>query len=146
MKVVLVPVTIHTTAEQLQAALCKATELYHREGARLHLLSVQPMLSIQVSSLLSASEVNRFQMEQGEEALKAAKEVLKRAGIPFYTHVEIGRSAETIVRISRTFYCDAILMGNQTGAGGVTQKLFGSLATQVRHLLDSASAGTVTIC
>ena len=145
MKVVLVPVTIHTSAAQLNTALCKATELYHREGVRIHLLSVQPLLSVRVSELLSPGEMRQFQLEEGHHALNAATDVLKKSGVPFYTHVEIGRSAETIVRISGAFHCDLILMGGQPGSGGITQKLFGSLASQVRHLLDSASASTVVI-
>ncbi len=145
MNVILVPVTIHTTAEQLKAALGKAIDLYQLEGVRIHLLSVQPRLSVRVAELLPEENVRQYQIEEGQDSLKAARKVLTAADVPFYTHVEIGRSAETIVRISRAFHCDLILMGDQSGSGGIAQRLFGSLASQVRHLLDSASAGTVTV-
>lgn len=145
MKVVLVPVTIHTSAEQLKSALCKAIELYRRETARIHLLSVQPTMSSHVSECLPAGELYRILVEAAQEALLPATEVLAAADVPFYTHIEIGRSAEAIVRISRAFQCDSILMGGQVAPDGIAQKLFGSLASQVRHLLDSVNGCTVTV-
>lgn len=145
MRVVLVPVTIHTGQQELMNALCKAIDLYRREAARIHLLSVQPVFSAHVSECLPAGELHQIQKEAAQDALRPAKEILAAAEVPFYTHVEIGRSAQTIVRISRTFQCDSILMGGQPAPDGVAQKLFGSLASQVRHLLDSVSGGTVTI-
>lgn len=68
------------------------------------------------------------------EELAPAKAAFDAAGVPFSTHIHVGRSAETIVRVARELGCDRIVMG-QAEQSGFAAKLFGTLANQVRHLL-----------
>ena len=50
--------------------------------------------------------------------------------------MRIGRSAETIARTARELGCDRIVMGPD-GVARLADKVFGTLAQQVRHLLGA---------
>lgn len=131
----LIPVTLHTTEAQLRSALAEAIALYRMEPAvRIHLLNVQVPVSRHVADFFSSAELRRLHTETGTEALAAARELLDAAQVPYKIHIEIGRTAETIVRIAQEFHCGKILMGH-AARPDFPEKLFGTLPNQVRHLL-----------
>ena len=55
----------------------------------------------------------------------------------------IGRSAETIVTAARDYHCDRIVFGNDSDS--LAGKIFGSLAQQVRQMLDAAGEGQAQV-
>jgi nucleotide-binding universal stress UspA family protein len=132
---VLIPVSVHTTEAQLQSALAEAITIVRIEPAvRVHLLSVQVPVSRHVSDFFDSGELRQIHLETGMQDLAPATELLDAAGVPYKIHVEIGRTAETIVRVAQEFHCGRILMG-RAGKPDFPEKLFGTLASQVRHLL-----------
>jgi nucleotide-binding universal stress UspA family protein len=140
--IILVPMTIHSAAAQVRAALESAIEIYRQEGARIHLLNVQPPVSGYAARFFDAEELARLQEGVAREELAPACATLDAAGIPYWTHVEVGRSAETIVKFARLFYCDRILMGAPVEPG-YAEKMFGTLDSQVRHLMSLDRGGRV---
>lgn len=132
---VLVPV--NSNAAQMKSALAEAGSLYREEAAEIHLLNVQATVPRFVAGFFSSSNLRQIQQEAGMEELASAQAMLKAAHIPHHAHVKVGRSAETIVRTAREIGCDRIVFG-QPERAGVAQKLFGTLAGQVRHLLGVA--------
>lgn len=99
----------------------------------IHLLSVQPALSGDVSGFVGAEQVHDFHREEGLKALAEAGRRLQAAGIEPQLHVSVGESAETIVEFAHSRGCDQILLGTRghTGLGGT---LLGSVAAKVTHL------------
>jgi nucleotide-binding universal stress UspA family protein len=140
--IILVPITIHSVAAQVRAALESAIEIYRRDGARIHLLNVQPPVSGYAARFFDTEELARLQEGVAREELAPACATLDAAGVPYWTHVEVGRSAETIVKFARLFYCDRILMG-PTEETDYAEKLFGTLDSQVRHLMSLDGSGRV---
>jgi nucleotide-binding universal stress UspA family protein len=85
-----------------------------------------------------SGELQQLQAQSGSEELQFAQGLLADAGVPYASAVMVGRSAETIAKAARDFGCDRIVFGDPgTSFAG---KVFGSLAGQVRHLLDPTEA------
>lgn len=134
MKKVLVPLNIHTSAAQMQNAVAEAIAIYRAQPVQVHLLSVQAPVSRHVSGFFASGELRQIHLESGMEELAPARSALDAAGVPYEVHVHVGRSAETIVRVAQELGCDRILMG-RTDETGFAEKLFGTVANQVRQLL-----------
>jgi nucleotide-binding universal stress UspA family protein len=129
-------VPIYGSPDQWRAALAQATEIHRRENASVHLLSVQPKVSGHVSMFFGRGELQQIQQAAGLEDLEPAQALLRTAGVPFTSSVMVGRSAETIARAAREFGCQRVIMG---GEGEAPRSVFGSVATQVRHILSSGN-------
>jgi nucleotide-binding universal stress UspA family protein len=112
--------------------------LHRQEPLGVRLLRVQPRVSGHVSMFFGASELQQLQDQAGAEELQLAQGLLADAGVPFTSAVLVGRSAETIAKAARDFGCDRIVFGDP--GTSLASKVFGSLAGQVRHLLDPAEA------
>lgn len=134
MRKVLVPIDAHAEARS-RAALDEAIALYLEEPVEIHLLNVQIPVSGHVAMFFDIDALHANQRECGKEELAPAQARLAAAGIPCKTHVSIGRSAESIARSARQLGCDRILMGQGHGFG---DRLFGTLAGQVRHLVGAS--------
>jgi nucleotide-binding universal stress UspA family protein len=137
MRQVLVPIDPSNEA-RTRSAVAEVIRLHRQEPIGVRLLRVQPRLSSHVSMFFGTGELQQLQAQTGSEELQFAQGLLADAGVSFMTAVLVGRSAETIARAAREFGCDRIVFGDPgtTFAG----KVFGSLAGQVRHLLDPAEA------
>ena len=133
MRKILVPIGADSNA-RMQSALAEVIALYREEPMQIHLLNVQIPVSRHVSEFFHNGELHAIHLEAGREELAPARAVLDAAGIPYIAHIEIGRSAETIVHTARELGCDRIVMGRSAQAG-FAEKMFGTLANQVRHLL-----------
>jgi nucleotide-binding universal stress UspA family protein len=146
MKKILVPVTVHTTAQQMQHAVAEAISIYCAEDSlQIHLLSVQLPVSRHVSDYFAPGEMQELHALAAKQDLATAKVAFAAAGVPFLSHIEIGRSAETIAAFAQEIRCTRILMGQAT-ATGIADRLFGNLASQVQHLLGLGSECRVTGC
>ena len=146
MKKVLVPVTVHTSAEQMRHAVEEAIAIYRKEDSvQIHLLSVQLPLSRHVSDCFAPGEMQEMHVQAAKEDLAPARAAFTAANVPVLSHMETGRSAETIAAFAREIRCDRILMGEAAQAG-MANKLFGNLASQVQHLLGLSSRCRVIAC
>lgn len=137
MRKLLVAVDPHDPA-RTRSAVDQAMRIWREEPVAIHLVRVEPRVSGHVAMFFGTGELRRMQVEEGEEALKAAGAPLEAAGVPYTATVMIGRSAETIARAARELGCDRILLGDDEP--GLARRIFGSLAHQVRHLLGPDNA------
>ena len=146
MKKVLVPVTLHTTAQQMHYAVAEAIGIYRTEDSvQIHLLSVQLPLSRHVSDCFPPGEMQELHALAAKLDLAPARAAFAAAGVPFLSHMEIGRSAETIAAFAQEIRCARILMG-QAPPSRIANRLFGNLASQVQHLLGVESEYRVMGC
>lgn len=133
MKTLLIPVNPEDQA-RTRAAVLEAVCMHTREEVRVHLLSVQPRVSGHVAMYFGQGELLGLQEKAGREDMQQAAEWLEEAGVSFTTRTRVGRSAQTIAEAARDLRCDRVLFG-ECGAARA-KPLFGSLAQQVRHLLE----------
>jgi nucleotide-binding universal stress UspA family protein len=140
MRKVLLPISIHMSLSQIHNAAAQAIAIYRSEDSvQLHLLSVQVPVSRHVSDFFEPGELRQIHRDAGLAELAPAKAALDAAGVLYLTHIEVGRTAETIARFATEIRCDRIVMGQESGSG-LAHKLFGTLASEVRHLVGSGGA------
>ncbi len=132
MRQLLVAVDPHSPA-RTRSAVEAAVRIHREEFVGIRLVRVQPRLSGHVAMFFGTRELQDLQLDAGAEDLAYAQSLLDAAGVPYTSTVLVGRSAETIAQAAREFGCDRILFGNDEP--GLTGRVFGSLAEQVRHLL-----------
>ncbi len=77
--------------------------------------------------------LQRYYREEGEDALRAAKKLLDRAGLAASSHIMVGPIAESLAREAKKLKCDLIIMGTH-GMGAVSGMLLGSVAAKTVHL------------
>lgn len=118
-----------------RSAVDQAIQMYRAEPCVIHLLHVQPQVSGHVASYFDAATLHDLLSDWGTEDLAPAKALLDAAGVPYTPVVRIGRSANTIAAAAREFGCDRIIFGVEPP--GLAERLFGSIAQQVRHLLTA---------
>jgi len=135
---VLLPVDPDQPA-RTRSAVEQVLRLRHAGPVTVRLLRVQPKVSGHVAMLFGAAELRELQLCTGAEDLQFAQKLLDLAGVPYASTVLIGRSAETIVTAARDYHCDRIVFG--TDPASLAGRIFGSLAQQVRQLLDAAGEG-----
>jgi len=107
-----------------------------RGPVELHLLTVQPpIVSGGVRMFFKHEEIEAYYQDSGQEALRAAREQLDKAGQAYVQHVRVGPIGETIVAYANEKHCDHIVMGSR-GLGAISGMVLGSAATKVIHLAD----------
>ena len=137
MRSVLIPVDAGNRTRTV-AAVAEVVRIYGQEPVRVHLLSVQPVVSAHVAMFFGDGELHQLQHGAGAEDLAQAQSLLRTSGVPFNSLVRVGRSAETIASTARELGCDRIVLGSE-GEPGLGSKIFGSLAQQVRQLVGAGS-------
>ena len=88
-----------------------------------------------VKLFIDQETINDYYREQGEIALKSAREAVAAAGLAYRYHISIGTPAEAIARYAAEENVDRIVMGRQ-GQGGLQSLLLGSVANRLLHLTD----------
>jgi nucleotide-binding universal stress UspA family protein len=121
-----------------RSAVAEVVALYRQEPVSVRLLRVQPLLTSHVAMFFGEGELQQLQQQAGAEDLQFARGLLDAAGVPYTATVLVGRSAETIARAARDLDCDRIVFG--TERAGLASRVFGSLAQQVRQLLEPGEA------
>jgi nucleotide-binding universal stress UspA family protein len=133
MKTILIPMRPNSP-ERTRSAIESAVAIHAAERAYVYLLSVQPLLSSHVAMYFQPGVLHQTQLDAGSEELQVGRDLLDAAGVPYTALVRVGRSAETIAEVAREFACDRILLG-ESGRPGMAERVFGSMAAQVRNLL-----------
>ena len=106
---VLVPVDGSTNALR---AVRHAMAQYRRDHElELHLLNVQPPLSRHVARFIARHDRDTWHHEQAELALRAARQLLDGAGVPYQTHRALGERAAQICRSAESLAVHHIVMG-----------------------------------
>lgn len=125
---VLVPIDGSSHSER---AVRHAIEM-HRTGQvrELHVLNVQPALSGNVGTYIDKPTRDDFHREEAEKALAPARELLKKAGVPFKEHIGVGQPGPTIIAFAEKLNCGQIVMGTH-GLGAALQLVLGSVAQDV---------------
>lgn len=134
MKNILVHIEIghaHRTATAIE----QAVRAYRQAPCTLYLLHVQPMVSGHVAMYFKAAELKQLLTDWSLEDMRAAEGLLQAQGIAFTSLVRMGRSAPTIAAVAKELNCDRIFFG--TEVPGLAERLLGSLAQQVRQLLQA---------
>lgn len=84
------------------------------EGVRVHLMNVQPpILSGEIHYVMSMNAIVETRHAAGENALKAAKNLLDSNRIEYTTEIVFGSPARAIVRCAADQKCTKIVMGTQ---------------------------------
>jgi nucleotide-binding universal stress UspA family protein len=130
---ILVPVDGSESAlRALQYAL--STRELFRAPIQIDLLNVQRRVaSGNVRRFIAQEQLNQFYQEEGEAALKTAREVLDASGVPFTVHVAVGEEPACITRYAAEHGCDLIVMGTR-GLNTLANMLLGSVSARVIHL------------
>lgn len=103
------------------------------EPMEVHLIHVrEPLNAWEVHRFLTQTEIQSFQVSEGEDALAAAKQRLDAAGIPYTAEILIGDIAPTISGYAEAIGCDKIIMGSR-GMTEIASLLLGSVTTKVIH-------------
>jgi nucleotide-binding universal stress UspA family protein len=123
-------------AQRSRAAAEQAAALCTHPGTRVHLLSVQTPVTGHVAMFFGAEELRQLMELGAQEELLPARAALDAAGVRYSITTRVGNRAETIAEVAKDLCCDTILLG---GDPSVASRLLGSVAEQVRHLLEAGS-------
>jgi len=105
------------------------------EPAEVHLINVQPALHGEIGIFLSKEQIRNYHHDEGIQALKAARDRLDQAKVPYTFHISVGDPAEVIVQFASEQRCDQIVMGTR-GMGKFASLLLGSVASKVIQLAE----------
>jgi nucleotide-binding universal stress UspA family protein len=103
------------------------------DQATLELFYADPPLMRAVAVKLGSRTVHDYHADNATFAMKSARAVLTRAGIPFTTATTVARPAEAIVERAAAGRFDMIVMGSRSVLSGL---LMGSVATKVMSRTD----------
>ncbi len=96
------------------------------------LFADEPILS-GFAAHLGAEGVKAYHAENVQSALKAARAIFRRAGVPFSEHTSFGMPAQTILKAVSSLKCELLIMGSH-GRGAFKSLVLGSVATKVLSL------------
>ncbi len=129
-------VAVDGSVHSRRAAEHLLTLLAEEGPMEIHLLNVQiPIESGHARMFVSHEELQDYYRGEGLAALKEAREILDRAGVPYQHHIAIGHVAQTIAAYAKEKGFDRILIGSR-GHGTLTDLLLGSVARDVLRLAD----------
>ncbi|MBI5901451.1 MAG: universal stress protein [Rhodocyclales bacterium] len=124
---------IDGSENSLNAAQWVATHAQtQRELPAIHLINVQAVLPSDIGRFINAETIKEFHLENGMQALAAARDTLSAAGLAPTIHVLIGDAASAITEFATSHACDQIVIGTR-GHSGLAGTLLGSVAMKVVH-------------
>jgi YjbE family integral membrane protein len=98
-----------------------------------HLLHVRTPLTQHAARFLSRDTRLRFHREEADKALEPARAMLKRFGVPFTEHVELGDRAQVITHAAQRLNAGQIVMGTAR-KNSLTRLLEDSVTNRVLEL------------
>ncbi|MBI4203818.1 MAG: universal stress protein [Betaproteobacteria bacterium] len=106
---VLVPVD--GSSNSVRAVQHALTQFISGQPMEIHFLHVRTPLPQHAARFLNRDCRAAYHQDEAEKALKPAREVLGRYGVPYTVHVEFGDKARTIDRVARRLHVSQIVMG-----------------------------------
>lgn len=109
------------------------TQKLRKECASLtvDLLTVHPPIPYpRAVAVIGDEKAREYYREDGEAALKSARQMLEAAGIAYEPHILIGDPADTIAQHAGKSGADQVVMGTH-GRGSAGRLLMGSVAIKV---------------
>ena len=85
-------------------------EFVKNSAMEIHLLNVQPPLSRHVSQFIVRRTRDSFHHDEAEKVLRPARQLAEKFGVPYSTHIKVGKKAESIVDEARRLSCNRIVM------------------------------------
>ncbi|MFN7087433.1 MAG: universal stress protein [Burkholderiales bacterium] len=76
-----------------------------------HLLHVRTPLSQHAARFISRRDRAAYHRDEAEKALQPARDMLKKFGVPYAAHIELGDRAEVITRVAQRLHANQIVMG-----------------------------------
>ena len=105
-------------------------EFIKNPSMELHLLNVQPPFSRHISQFIGWKARDSFHHDQGEKALRPARELVEKFGVPYSAHVKVGNKADIIVDEAQRLHCQRIVMSTAR-KNSVTRMLEDSTTNKV---------------
>jgi nucleotide-binding universal stress UspA family protein len=106
---------------------------WYKEKPEIHLLNVQFPQRGNVPLFIDKESIELYQQEEGMKELRAARELLDRAGIGYQLHITVGTPPDMILRYAKELNCNQIIIGPR-GLGAVKGILLGSVASKIMQL------------
>jgi YjbE family integral membrane protein len=123
------------SANSVRAARHVINRFMNDHQLEVHVLNVRRPFSQHVSRFSSRRNRADYHREQADKALEPVRSVLRRFGVPFTEHVELGEKAETITRVARELAVNEIIMGTAR-KNSLTRLLEDSITNRVLELTD----------
>jgi YjbE family integral membrane protein len=133
MSKVLIPVD--GSSNSLKAVRHVVNEFMNNHRHEVHLLHVRTPLSQHVARFLSRGTRARFHRDEADKVLAPGREILKRFGVPYSEHVELGDKAETITRVAQQLRVAQIVMGTAR-KNSLTRLIEDSVTNRVLELTE----------
>ncbi len=131
MKKLLIPVD--GSANSIQAVRHVVNCFMNDPGLEVHLLHVRAPFSQHVSRFVSRRNRESYHREMADKALRPARDLLDRHGVPHATHIELGDRAATIHRVAQRLRVHQIVMGTAR-KNSLTRMLEDSVTNKVLEL------------
>jgi YjbE family integral membrane protein len=75
-----------------------------------HLLNVQPPLSRHIAQFIGGKTRTSYHHDEAEKALRSARKLVEKFGVPYSAHIKVGDRAEVIASQARRLRCNRIVM------------------------------------
>jgi len=85
-------------------------EFMKNSETEIHLLNVQPPLSRHIAQFLGKKTRDSFHHDEAEKALRPARLLVEKFGVPYSAHIRVGNKAAAIVDEAQRLRCDRIVM------------------------------------
>ena len=85
-------------------------EFVKNPAMEIHLLNVQPPFSRHISQFIGRKTRDSFHHDAAEKALRPARQLVEKFGVPYTAHVKVGKKADIIVDEAQRLRCDRIVM------------------------------------
>ena len=108
-------------------------EFRKRPAMEVHLLNVQAPFSRHIAQFASRKSRDSFHRDEAEKALRPVRNMLDGAGVPYTTHMKVGRKAEVIAETAQGLDCDHIVMSTAR-KNSLTRMLEASVTNRVLEL------------
>jgi nucleotide-binding universal stress UspA family protein len=96
-----------------------------------------------VEKVVPAGELRQIHEQAAHAELQSARTVLDAARVPYTCRLIVGHRAQSIADVAQELRCDRILLGPAEARPALGERMFGSLAQQLRHILGSGSCQVI---
>ena len=128
---VLVPVDGSRNSEY---ALRHVVSQFKQNSAmEIHLLNVQPSFSRHISQFIGRKTRDSFHHDEAEKALRPARQLVEKFGVPYSAHIKVGKKANIIVDEADRLRCNRIVMSTAR-KNSLTRMLEDSTTNKVLEL------------